>query len=177
MFRSPQPPSERRAPAWWTPGPLRGPLHHQGRRSGSSRGARRRELVRGRRSRPGQAHAGGPRSEGALGGAKHSKDARASSKGSSDFWAFETCRPCRSRSTAALLGKFHNAKRLVSQVRPVVVFMSPRRRNKPPPPSPEGSQTTQVQPFVVMTTPKRRKKPRHHPPRGARQLGSGPSLS
>ena len=55
------------APAWQTPGRLRRPLHHQSRRSGSSRGTRRSGLVRGRRSRPGQVHAGGPRSEGALG--------------------------------------------------------------------------------------------------------------
>ena len=63
------------APAWQTPGLLRSPLHHQGRRSGSSRGACRSGLLRGRRSRPGQIHAGAPAWRG-LGGVVYSKDAR-----------------------------------------------------------------------------------------------------
>ena len=67
FFERAAPPSPLRAgaPAWLTPGLLRSPLHHQSRRSGSSHGAYRSGLVRGRRSRPGQVHAGGPRSEGA----------------------------------------------------------------------------------------------------------------
>ena len=69
------------APAWLTPGLLRSPLHHQGRRSGSSRGACRSGLLRGRRSRPGQIHAGGPRSEGALGERNIQRMPEAASKG------------------------------------------------------------------------------------------------
>ena len=77
FFERAAPPSPQAgAPAWIWPGLLRSPLHHQGRRSGSSRSACRSGLLRGRRSRPGQVHAGGPRSEGPWGGAKHSKDAR-----------------------------------------------------------------------------------------------------
>ena len=73
---APPSPLQAGTPAWLTPGLLRSPLNHQVLRPANVRGARQSGLLRGRRSRPGQPHAGGPRSEGALGGAKHSKDAR-----------------------------------------------------------------------------------------------------
>ena len=72
---APPSPLQAGAPAWATPGPLRSPLHHQGRRSGTSRSACRSGLVRGRRSRPGQIHAGAPAWRG-LRGVEYSKDAR-----------------------------------------------------------------------------------------------------
>ena len=87
---APPSPLQAGAPAWLTPGLLRSPLHHQRRHSCSSRGAYRSGHLRGRRSRPGHLHAGGPRSEGALGGAKHSKDARGRFEGG--IWNSRTAR-------------------------------------------------------------------------------------
>ena len=72
---APPSPLQAGAPAWMTPGLLRSPLHHQGRRLGGSRGACRSGFLRGRRSRPGHNHAGAPARRG-LGGVEYSKDAR-----------------------------------------------------------------------------------------------------
>ena len=72
---APPSPLQAGAPAWQTPGLLRSPLHHQGRRSGNSSSACRSGPLRGRRSRPGQLHAGAPARRG-LGGVEYSKDAR-----------------------------------------------------------------------------------------------------
>ena len=59
-YSTPPSPLQAGAPAWLTPGPLRGPLHHQGLSTGTSRGLCRSGLLRGRRSRPGHVHAGAP---------------------------------------------------------------------------------------------------------------------
>ena len=84
-------PPERGPPAWTWPGRLRRPLKSPLRRAPRRLAGRSTWWLRGLRSRPGVSHAGAPAWRG-LGGAARSENARALSKGSSDFWAFEPCR-------------------------------------------------------------------------------------
>ena len=70
--------------------------------------------LRGPRSGPGVSHAGAPARRG-LGGAARSENARASSKGSSDFWAFEPCRETDQFYRQRFLGDSGVLGRLASQ--------------------------------------------------------------
>ena len=120
FFERAAPPSPQAgAPAWIWPGLLRSPLHHQGRRSGSSRSACRSGLLRGRRSRPGQVHAGGPRSEGPWGGERNiQRMPEAISEGVLSGFATKCLRCHRSVRCAATEGKSraspHRRKSVVS---------------------------------------------------------------
>ena len=92
---APPSPLQAGAPAWVTPGRLRRPLHHQGPRSAGSRGVRRRVLKRGPRSGPGVTHAGGPRSEGALGERNVKRICQGLIEGSLAIWLFARQRDAR----------------------------------------------------------------------------------